>query len=95
MVKRFTNECLRAVRKDMVRLTSFHPAVKVAGLILVIGLLFVAWFLGREWWTLVVIFAPNKIAREAPRYEIASVFLAAIVLTYLVDVIDRARKNLR
>ena len=78
----------------MVWLNSLKPAAKVAGLILGLALLFVGWFLGREWWTKVVIFAPNYIAREAPRYEIASVFLAAIVLTYLVGVIDRTRHDL-
>lgn len=95
MVKRFTIEILRTFKKDLAWLNSFRMDAKVAGLIIVFALLLVAWFLGLEWWTKVVIFAPNKMAREAPRYEIASVFLAAIVLMYVVNVIGRTRKNLR
>jgi hypothetical protein len=95
MVKRFTIGLLRTVNKDLAWLNSFRPAAKVAGLILGIAILFVGRFLGREWWTKVVIFAPNKIAREAPRYEIASVLLAAIVVSYLVGVIERTRQELR
>ena len=95
MVKRFTIGLLRTLRKDVAWLNSLTPAVKVAGLIIGSALLFVGWSLGREWWTKVVIFAPNYIAREAPRYEIASVFIAAIVLSYLVGVIERTRLDRR
>jgi len=74
---------------------SFGAAGKLVTLTLGLVIIFIAWCLGLEWWTKVVVFAPNYIAREAPRYEIASVFLAAIVLTYIVGVIERARRDSR
>jgi hypothetical protein len=95
MVKRFALAFLQTLRKDLAWFNSFGAAGKILALTLGLILIFIAWCLGLEWWTTVVSFRPNYIERQAPRYEIASVFLAAIVLTYIFGVIERARRDLR
>ena len=95
MMRRFTLALLHTLRKDLAFLNTAEPALKVAALVFAIGLISCVWYFGLGWWTKVVIFAPNKMAREAPRYEIAGVFLAAIVAMYFAWVVERARKDLR
>lgn len=84
---------LRFIWQDLRWLNSLRPAVKIAGLILGIALIFAAWYPGAEWWTTPRIFVLNKMAREAPPLETVGVFIDVIVIVYIVGLIDRDRRS--
>lgn len=84
---------LRFIWKDLRWLNSFGPALKIAGLIVAIGLAAGAWYLGAEWWTRPRMFVLKGMAREAPLLETVVVFLDIIVIIYIVGLIERDRRS--
>jgi hypothetical protein len=81
---------LRLIWKDILWLNSHKPAVKIAGLITAIVLIWGAWYLGTEWWN-TKDYLPRSF-RLAPRWEQAVVVLGTFFLVYMIDLIDRYRK---
>lgn len=80
---------LRSIRKDIVWLNSLQPAVKITGLIVVVGLIVGACYLGLEWWM-----TPVKLkytTRSSPRLEVLGVVLGTVLAVYISYVIDRDR----
>lgn len=82
---------LRSIRKDILWLNSFRPAVKVTGLILGIGLIVGACYPGLEWWMTPVDL--GRAARFAPRLEVLGVILFIILAVYIAYVLDRDRES--
>jgi uncharacterized membrane protein len=82
---------LRSIRKDILWLNSFPPAVKVIGLILGISLIVGACYLGLEWWMTRVYL--RYATRSAARLEILGVVLVAVLATYIAYVMDRDRES--
>ena len=83
---------LRIIWKDILWLNSLHSAVKVIGLILVVGLIVGGWYLGREWWNVEGYIGKGG-ARFVPRWEFWGVVLAIFFVCYMVSVIERGRKR--
>ncbi len=81
---------LRLIWKDILWLNSRTPAVKMAGLIIVILLIWGAWYLGTEWWN--VKSSSPKSNRPAARWEVPLVIFGLALLCYVIYVIERYRK---
>lgn len=73
-------------------LNSLRPAVKIPGVIFLLGLIVGGWYLGREWWN-VKGFIGKGGARLVPRWEFWSVVLGIIFICYLASVIERGAKS--
>lgn len=82
---------LRSIWKDILWFNSLRPAVKIAGLILGIALIFGVWYLGTEWWYTRV--SSRYITRPHPRLEEPIVVLGIILVVYIAYVIDRDRES--
>lgn len=83
---------LRIIWKDILRLNSLRPAVKIPGLIVLLGLVVGGWYLGREWWAKKEYIGKGG-ARFVPRWEFWSVVLGIIFICYLAGVIERGLKS--
>ena len=82
---------LRFIWQDLRWLNSFGPKLKVAGLIIGIGLAVGAWLLGAEFWTRPRVL--RKAGREAPLVESIGVFVDIFVIVYIVGLIERDRRS--
>lgn len=82
---------LRSIRKDILWLNSFRPAVKVTGVILGTGLIVGAWYLGLEWWLTPVNL--KYTTRSASRLEVLGVLIVIVLATYFPYAIDRDRES--
>ena len=83
---------LRVIWQDILWLNSrLGPAIKIIGLIVVLGLIVGGWYLGREWWT-VKAHMP-KGGRLAPRWERWGAIPGLVFLWYMIWVVDRGRKS--
>jgi hypothetical protein len=82
---------LRFIWQDLRWLNSFRPKLKVAGLIIGIGLAVGAWLLGAEFWTTPRVL--RRAGREAPLVESIGVFVDIFVIVYIVGLIERDRRS--
>lgn len=78
---------LRSIWKDILRLHSRRPLVKITGLIIVVTLIVGAWYLGRDWWN-VIVYMP-KGGRPVPRWEFWASYLWLVLLIYMLYVAGR------
>ena len=83
---------LRIIWQDILWLNTLRPAIKIPGLILLLGLIIGSWYLGREFWNVKGFIAKGG-GRLAPRWEFYAVVFGIAFLCYMVWVIERARKN--
>ena len=82
---------LRIIWKDILWLNSrLAPAMKIAGLILVIAVILLAWYQGAEYWAERV---GTKYRSRPQRGGIVAVGLGILFLCYIGSVLDRYRKS--
>ena len=78
---------LRSIWKDILWLKTRRPLVKIIGLIIVVGLIIVGWYLGRDWWSETV-YIP-KGGRPVPRWGFLASYLWLVLLMYMFYVAGR------
>lgn len=82
---------LKIIWKDIQRLNSqLSPAVKIAGLILVLVLIYWAWYQGAEYWGERV---TTRYRSRPQRGVMVGAALGVMFLCYIISVIERYRKN--
>jgi len=74
---------------------SWHPAIKIVGLVLGIAFIVSLWYLGIGWWTQPVNVAPGyvKPPRMRPRLEFFGLIFGLVLLYYIAYVGDCYRKS--
>ena len=82
---------LRIMWKDILWLNSRRPAVKLAGLIIVIFLIWGAWYLGTDFWNMKTAF--RRGGGYAPRWERTLVLLGVGLVCYIISLFHRLPKK--
>jgi hypothetical protein len=78
---------LRSVWKDILWLNARRPFAKIAGLLVLVGLIVGAWYLGGDWWN-VTVYMP-KGGRPVPRWQFWASYFWLVLLIYMFHVADR------
>jgi hypothetical protein len=81
----------RSIWKDIQWFNSLASAVKIISLIVGIGFIVGAWYLGIEWWMSPITLRYST--RPAARLEVLGVILGLILLVYVAYVLDRDRES--
>ena len=84
---------LRVIRKDIQLLINLRPWVKVAGLILAIALLALAWRAGLDldWWLTPQRFTYKNVEHFASPLKEVVVYVGILLIIYIVVAKDRDR----